>query len=376
LKDRALRPRLPWFVPAAAVATTSIIVGIIWDISWHRTIGRDTFWTPAHMAIYLGGILAGASGAWLILQATFSKSGDLAARSVRVWGFRGPLGAWISIWGATAMVTSAPFDDWWHNAYGLDVKILSPPHAVLGLGMIAIQIGVLILVLSHQNRADAASRRIAAPIFAYTGGALLLTLVTILMEESLPNNQHRGQFYKIAAGVYPLFLVAVARATPLRWPATAAAGVYTAISLAMSWILPLFPARPLLAPILTPVDHMVPPPFPLLLLVPAVAADLVLRRLGTRDWAASLALGVAFLWTFFVVQYWFAELMLSPAAHNWFFAGGQWGYFTPQVPGLHRFWRQRDDAVSLHALLVATALAVASSRVGLWWGGWMRRVVR
>ncbi len=30
------------------------------------------------------------------------------------------------------MITSAPFDDWWHNAYGLDVKILSPPHVVAG----------------------------------------------------------------------------------------------------------------------------------------------------------------------------------------------------------------------------------------------------
>ena len=48
---------------------------------------------------------------------------------VRFWGFRAPLGAWVAIWGAFAMLTSAPFDDWWHNAYGLDVKVLSPPHS-------------------------------------------------------------------------------------------------------------------------------------------------------------------------------------------------------------------------------------------------------
>src|SRR5881628_2110816 len=41
------------------VAATSTVVGVIWDISWHRSIGRDTFWTPAHLAIYLGGALAG-----------------------------------------------------------------------------------------------------------------------------------------------------------------------------------------------------------------------------------------------------------------------------------------------------------------------------
>jgi hypothetical protein len=66
---------------------------------------------------------------------------------------RGPLGAWVCAWGALAMVTSAPFDNWWHDAYGLDVKILSPPHTVLALGMFAIVIGALLLVLREQNLA-------------------------------------------------------------------------------------------------------------------------------------------------------------------------------------------------------------------------------
>ena len=29
------------------------------------------------------------------------------------------------------MIVSAPFDNWWHNAYGLDVRIISHPHMVL-----------------------------------------------------------------------------------------------------------------------------------------------------------------------------------------------------------------------------------------------------
>ena len=33
------------------------------------------------------------------------------------------------------MITSAPFDNWWHEAYGLDVKILSPPHMLLAAGI-------------------------------------------------------------------------------------------------------------------------------------------------------------------------------------------------------------------------------------------------
>jgi len=64
----------------------------------------------------------------------------------------------VCIWGSFAMLTSAPFDNWWHNAYGLDVQILSPPHAVLGIGMIAIEIGAMLMVLAQQNRGGESSR--------------------------------------------------------------------------------------------------------------------------------------------------------------------------------------------------------------------------
>jgi len=140
--------------PAIAflVGATSILAGLLWDISWHKTIGRDTFWTPAHLAIHFGGIVAGLTGAFLILRTTFGGDARARAASVRVWGFRGPLGAWLSIWGCFAMITSAPFDDWWHNAYGLDVKILSPPHVVLALGMFGVVYGAVLIAVARQNR--------------------------------------------------------------------------------------------------------------------------------------------------------------------------------------------------------------------------------
>ena len=71
---------------------TSIVIGILWDISWHRTIGRDTFWTPAHMAIYLGGLLGGLTCGWLVVRTTFLATAGGTGGAVRLWGFRGPLG--------------------------------------------------------------------------------------------------------------------------------------------------------------------------------------------------------------------------------------------------------------------------------------------
>ena len=147
---------VPWYIWCAVISVTSAMVGTHWDIAWHRSIGRDTFWTPAHMAIYFAGVLAGLSCGYLILATTFAKDAAAQQASVKMWGFRGPLGAFICAWGGVAMIASAPFDNWWHNAYGLDVKVLSPPHVVLIAGIIAIDLGALILILGNMNRAQGA----------------------------------------------------------------------------------------------------------------------------------------------------------------------------------------------------------------------------
>ena len=57
---------VPWYLWMATLAVTCAMTGIPWDISWHRSIGRDTFWTPPHLLIQLCGILAGITCGYLI----------------------------------------------------------------------------------------------------------------------------------------------------------------------------------------------------------------------------------------------------------------------------------------------------------------------
>jgi len=379
-------PRLkaiPWYCYIVALAATSILTGIIWDISWHSTIGRDTFWTPAHMAIYLGGTLGGFCGGWLVLKATFWPRPEERASSVRFWGFHGPLGAWVTIWGALAMLTSAPFDNWWHDAYGLDVEILSPPHSVLAAGMYTLVAGALLLLLSLQNRSGPAQGTVpGSGLFVYVGAIMLAMCSIMVTEKSLPNQQHAALFYKIACWQYPLLLVALARASRLRWPATTVALIYSALTCAAVWILPLFAATPKLAPIYNPVTHMVPPQFPHLFIVPALAMDLCFRwigrgRGGWRDWLLVLVIAISFTGLFFAVQWHFSKFLVSPAAENWFFNGK--GFFTfADQRGDHwgRFWRLQEDAVTLKAIGICLVLALFSTRLGLWWGNWMAKVRR
>ena len=91
---------VPWHCKAVVLAAACILVGIVWDISWHETIGRDTFWTPAHICIHLGGSLGGLVCGWLVLKTTFFGTAAERGGAVGVWGFRGPLGAWVTRSGA------------------------------------------------------------------------------------------------------------------------------------------------------------------------------------------------------------------------------------------------------------------------------------
>lgn len=378
-------PSSTWILWAVVLASTCVIVGLLWDISWHRTIGRDSFLTPAHTAIYLGGLVAGLSCGWLVLRTTFGESAEARAASVRFWGFRGPLGAWVCIWGTFAMLTSAPFDNWWHNAYGLDVQILSPPHVVLALGMVGIEIGAMLMVLARQNCSGGAVDTRYSWVYLYTAGIALLMTATIVWEDTgFPNSMHSASFYEIAAAAFPILLVAAGRAGRVRWPATTVAGVYSGITLAMMWILQLCPAEPKLAPVYNHVTHMNPPTFPMLLVLPALAFDVLLRRFGSRrDWLLALVLGLAFLFILLPVQWFFGEFLMSKAARNFLFAANHWDYSSHLGPWRYEYWDLDRDlggqwsaALFVRRLGTAAILGVASSRVGLWWGSWMSRVMR
>jgi hypothetical protein len=216
---------VPWYLWCAALAVSCAYVGGYWDISWHRSIGRDSFWSAPHMAIYACGVLAGVASAYLIFTATFRPASPLRDVSVRIWALRAPVGAFICAWGGTAMLVSAPFDDWWHNAYGLDVKIISPPHMILALGFFGIEIGTVLLLLGFMNRADARLRPALQWLFLYVGGMAMSESLLVKLEYIGRSYMHSGLFYIVVAIGTPALLVALAVASRQRWACTIMAAV-------------------------------------------------------------------------------------------------------------------------------------------------------
>ena len=100
--------------------------GAAWDVSWHRLIGRDTFWSVPHLFLYGGISLWGLSA--LVATITAMRGRPVRGRELRVGPFRAELGLALVGVAAAIVIASAPFDDAWHRAFGRDIDIWSPPH--------------------------------------------------------------------------------------------------------------------------------------------------------------------------------------------------------------------------------------------------------
>lgn len=381
LNDVGRSARIPWYLWCVVLAVTSVSIGGRWDVSWHESIGRDTFWTPAHMAIYLCGVLAGIACGYLILNTTFRRPPEMVARSVSAMGLSGPLGAFLAAWGGVAMLTSAPFDNWWHNAYGLDVKIISPPHTLLMLGSVAIDTGSLFLIMAAMNRAEGRETlfRHLQRLLLYLSGLMLLAVMFFCTEYTRDVILHTTiPYIALSVGV-PLCYAAVWTASRHRWALTCITAIYTATVIAFILILPLFPAEPKLGPVYQPVTHFVPPQFPLLLLIPAVLLDLLWQRIGTRNkLLTALVSAPVFVLSLVAAEWPFASFLMTKAAENRFFATGYHPYAVPpwSASVTRHFVRSAHVLMLCKGLGIAMLCAAISILLGLMLGGWMRKIQR
>ncbi|AFD08266.1 hypothetical protein [Solitalea canadensis] len=382
---------IPFFIYATVFSSLCVIVGLIWDISWHTSIGRDGLLSPPHLVIYLGAVVSGLFSGYTVLKISFAGTSYERNSSVKFWGiFYGSLGALFSIWGAFAMLTSAPFDDWWHNTYGLDVTILSPPHSVLALGIIMVQFGAMVGTLAIQNRDYQSSTLTTAEIdkrstllkwlFVTAAGLMLVMMYTLLSESFTRWDMHSVTYYQTAAVLFPFFLVAISRASKMKWAATNATLIYTMVMCIMVWVLPLFNAEPKLGPVINHITHYQAFHFPMLLIIPAMGIDWVMFKYDDKnDWVKAVIIIAMFLCLLFPVQWLMGQVLMDPIGRTWFFGQSSW-YFGNDPNWEYRFqfppWTKNSLQQWVVGFLQAITFGYLSSRIGLFWGKWMRRVQR
>lgn len=148
------RQTMGWLVLAFWTAS---VLGQDWDANWHAIVGRDGFWTPPHWMFYSTVTIAGVICAVVVLTETWlyyrGKAGVTSENSTPIlFFFRGPVGFALAGFGMVVMLISAPFDDYYHRIYGIDVQIWTPFHVMLVLGIIMANLGVVYLLASLINR--------------------------------------------------------------------------------------------------------------------------------------------------------------------------------------------------------------------------------
>src|SRR5438552_3435687 len=137
---------------ALLLAGAAITIGLIWDMSWDMSFGRDSFWSPPHLAVNVGGTFAAGAAVWWAARATRRR--DPAA--VGFGRVRMPLGAAVVLWGSAAMLASGALEIAWSRAYGMTIGAWTPPQVLFVIAVSAVLAGIL---LAAASRGEGGPRR-------------------------------------------------------------------------------------------------------------------------------------------------------------------------------------------------------------------------
>jgi hypothetical protein len=123
-----------WAAVTSALSMFALLlagVGFYSDVAYHIAYGRDEeLFTPPHVAILIGLTLILVAAVVAVVYATLTRvPTKLRLGSVRVPWSALPLGV-IGV----GAVTGFPVDELWHQQYGVDVTMWSPPHLMMILG--------------------------------------------------------------------------------------------------------------------------------------------------------------------------------------------------------------------------------------------------
>ena len=210
---------------AAKIGATLLLVGAIstyWDIATHIDVGRERFLTPAHIGIY-SSVLISAIAIALSGLADHFRAGDSFVTALR-HPFRN-LRPGIGVAGAGMLTTlvAAPLDNAWHEIYGIDVTIWSPPHLLAIFGIAAASLGMAALL------APAVDGRNSI-VFPVQLAAFLTALLITTGEFEFNAPQYRIAYHPIilAAASGLVFTTAAGR----RWRATTVSLWFEAVRIA------------------------------------------------------------------------------------------------------------------------------------------------
>src|SRR4029450_10869562 len=209
---------LPAGLLALVVAARSAgLFATFWDDAWHTDLGRDQATIPPHLLLYASMATIGAVVAAWGLSAL--RRGWAPAA---VWR-RPPL--LLAAAGGAVTLAALPIDAAWHNTFGRDAVLWSPPHMLAVFGSLALLVGFL------------GAARPDVPPWILTGlGALLLgsAVVPVLeFETDVPQFSETLYLPVLLAAALVAALV-LRQVIPGPLPVVRAVGIYVLVRVAIT----------------------------------------------------------------------------------------------------------------------------------------------
>lgn len=125
----------PVYGALAAAAGAVSLFATYWDDAWHTDIGRDTALIPPHLALYGGVAITGlVVVGWALVALVRTRSISAAARQP---------GLFLAGLGGAVTLAAAPLDAFWHDRFGRDAVLWSPPHMLVVFASATMAIGLL-----------------------------------------------------------------------------------------------------------------------------------------------------------------------------------------------------------------------------------------
>ncbi len=197
-----------FFLAGLLVANLLMGLGSAWDFHWHEAVGRDSFWIPPHMVLYIGALLAMGLVGFIALRTSrevHSRNPLIILRALHGRGYS------VVAIGGTTMAFAAGFDEFWHRTIG-DFTIWSPPHVLGVIGGIVIGLGTIIALMRSAPRRILPSSWGRAGVLGLVAGVLISAyfgLVPGAVMAFLP----QGATYRFFTTNNPYFVSVIASLT-------------------------------------------------------------------------------------------------------------------------------------------------------------------
>lgn len=275
--------------------------GAYFDIAWHRTIGRDSFFVLPHLFIYGGGAVVGAASMLAIALATIGRLADVGGAVLR-WGpVRAPFGFALSALGTLVILLAVPVDLAWHEAFGKDVLVWSPPHMQGIVGGTVAAFGMLFAVAAQKGRGAFARPGVWHAAMSMTLLDLLHWVHVGLAHYTMLPWTRTPDFYPFLVAItVPIIVVAAARAVGPWAPTLAGFGFLVAMATISAGLASIDFIRPVLTPVFG---------------IPAIAVSILYMLVPAAHPVAGALGGVVFILAFIAMEtLWMAWIVGLPWA--------------------------------------------------------------